>query len=287
VSKPGRPTLDGVDHRREAAGLHANDLYARLELARRGGDAADEPAAAHRDDQRVEVGLGAQHLQADGALASDHGFVVEGVDEAQALARCEHQRVVAGLVEVVAMQHDLGAEAARAFHLHHRGRHRHHDDGTQAQALRVVGQALGVVAGRRGDDATDRLAAIDHRGQLVQRAAFLERGRELQVLELQEDLRADDLAQRAALDAGRVQHLAGQPRSGSLDVGERDGHVQAVPPTVSRSIRSVGWPTPTGTLWPSLPQTPTPVSSSRSLPIMLTRVIASGPLPTSVAPFTG
>ena len=44
--------------------------------------------------------------------------------------------------------------------------------------------------------------------------------------------------------------------------------VQAVPPTVSPSIRSVGWPTPTGTLWPSLPQMPTPVSSAMSLPIM-------------------
>jgi hypothetical protein len=62
---------------------------------------------------------------------------------------------------------------------------------------------------------------------------------------------------------------------------------QAVPPTVSPSMRSVGWPTPTGTLWPSLPQVPTPVSSFMSLPIMLTRVNASGPLPTMVAPFTG
>ena len=26
-------------------------------------------------------------------------------------------------------------------------------------------------------------------------------------------------------------------------------------------MRSVGWPTPTGTLWPSLPQVPTPSSS--------------------------
>ena len=43
---------------------------------------------------------------------------------------------------------------------------------------------------------------------------------------------------------------------------------QAVPPTVSLSMRKVGWPTPTGTLWPSLPQLPTPVSSSMSLPII-------------------
>ena len=36
-------------------------------------------------------------------------------------------------------------------------------------------------------------------------------------------------------------------------------------------MRSVGWPTPTGTLWPSLLQTPTPPSSAMSLSIMLTQ----------------
>src|SRR5215813_8587468 len=61
---------------------------------------------------------------------------------------------------------------------------------------------------------------------------------------------------------------------------------QTVPPTVRPSILRVGCPTPTGTLWPSLPQVPTPGSSAMSLPIMATRVNASGPLPISVAPFT-
>ena len=61
----------------------------------------------------------------------------------------------------------------------------------------------------------------------------------------------------------------------------------SVPPTVSPSIFSVGCPTPTGTLWPSLPHVPTPVSRRMSLPIIVTRVSASGPLPMSVAPLTG
>lgn len=61
----------------------------------------------------------------------------------------------------------------------------------------------------------------------------------------------------------------------------------SVPPTVRPSMRRVGCPTPTGTLWPSLPQVPTPGSSWRSLPIMETRVSTSGPLPIRVAPFTG
>ena len=53
-----------------------------------------------------------------------------------------------------------------------------------------------------------------------------------------------------------------------------------------RCARS-GFPTPTGTLWPSLPQTPMPSSSFRSFPTMLTYFIASGPLPISVALRTG
>src|SRR5439155_24573929 len=61
----------------------------------------------------------------------------------------------------------------------------------------------------------------------------------------------------------------------------------AVPPTVILSILTVGIPTPTGTLCPSLPQTPMPSSSSRLLPTMLTCCSDSGPLPMRVALRTG
>src|SRR5690606_25416319 len=64
-------------------------------------------------------------------------------------------------------------------------------------------------------------------------------------------------------------------------------HQAWVPPTVMRSMRRCGWPTPTGTHWPALPQLPMPVSSLESLPIMETRCIASGPLPIRVAPLIG
>src|SRR5437660_1678114 len=58
-----------------------------------------------------------------------------------------------------------------------------------------------------------------------------------------------------------------------------------VPPTVSSEIRMVGWPTETGTPWPSLPQVPG--ASFRSLPTMSILYRARGPLPTMVAPRTG
>jgi hypothetical protein len=53
------------------------------------------------------------------------------------------------------------------------------------------------------------------------------------------------------------------------------------------SMRKVGWPTPTGTLCPSLPHTPTPSSSLRSLPIIETCLSTSEPAPMRVAPLTG
>src|SRR6185437_14849596 len=60
-----------------------------------------------------------------------------------------------------------------------------------------------------------------------------------------------------------------------------------VPPTVMRSSLTVGMPTPTGTLWPSLPQVPMPSSSARSWPTIDTCFSASGPLPMRVASRTG
>src|SRR5947199_9243246 len=65
------------------------------------------------------------------------------------------------------------------------------------------------------------------------------------------------------------------------------GRGQPVPPTVMRSISRVGWPTPTGTPWQFLPQVPTPVSSFMSLPTIFTRLRSVGPLPFSMAPFSG
>src|SRR6185437_6162952 len=61
----------------------------------------------------------------------------------------------------------------------------------------------------------------------------------------------------------------------------------AVPPTVILSMRNVGWPTPTGTPWPFLPQVPMPGSSAKSLPIIEMRWRSVGPLPISMAPLTG
>jgi DNA-binding transcriptional LysR family regulator len=81
------------------------------------------------------------------------------------------------------------------------------------------------------------------------------------------ELPASDATQTAAMSGAGC---ASQMR-------KRIQNTQAVPPTVRLSTFSVGWPTPTGTLWPSLPHTPTPLSSFRSLPTMEICCIASIP----------
>ena len=94
------------------------------------------------------------------------------------------------------------------------------------------------------------------------------------------------IAKKGSIAAGHISQSNTNSQMG-FKTRQGRGRAQAVPPTVRPSMRRVGWPTPTGTLWPSLPQVPTPVSRLMSLPIMLTRVRASGPLPTRVAPLTG
>src|SRR5262249_49283270 len=64
-------------------------------------------------------------------------------------------------------------------------------------------------------------------------------------------------------------------------------HYLLVPPTVISRILMVGRPTPTGIVWPSLPQIPTPWSSFRSLPTAVTCRSTVGPSPIKVAPLTG
>jgi hypothetical protein len=145
--------LDRVVHVGKAQRLHADHPDPGLEALGRGRHAADQAAPAHRHDQGLELRHRLQHLQGHGALAGDDGRVVVGVDQRQLLALRQFHGVGAGFLQGVAMQHHLGAEQARAFHLHHGREARHDDHGPQAQPLRVVGHALGVVAGAHGDHA--------------------------------------------------------------------------------------------------------------------------------------
>ena len=111
-------------------------------------------SAAHRDEDGVDrVRVLAQDLDGDGALSRDHLGVVEGMHEHAAAALHEALRLLPGVVEGVAVQHDLGPQVAHRLDLDARRGNGHDDRGAQTPTRRRQRHALGVVAGRHRDHA--------------------------------------------------------------------------------------------------------------------------------------
>ena len=149
--------------RRRALRLHADDPDARLALRRRERDPRDEPAAADRHDQRVELVRVLEQLERDGALAGDDVVVVERVDvRASALAR-DLERDGVRLVVAAVGEHGLRAAALDRGELRERHALRQHDRDGSADELRGERDALAVIAGGRGDDAGGALRVVEAR----------------------------------------------------------------------------------------------------------------------------
>ncbi len=174
-------------HSGRVFGLHADDLDARIQRLRVGRDAADQSAAADGHEDRVDtvaVRL-AQDFHGDRALAGDHVRIVERMHEDQpALAR-ELDGALIGLVVLIAVQHDFGAQIGDRLHLDVGRRQRHDDDRRNAASARAERHTLGMVAGRCADHAALR---ADRRqlGDLVVGAANFERKHRLEVFTLEE-----------------------------------------------------------------------------------------------------
>ncbi len=128
-----------------------------------------------------------------------------------------------GLVVAGALHDDIGAKALGFLHLHERRADRHDDGRRNAQPLGVIGQALGVVAGRRGKDAAGAFAGIEQQ-ELVQRSAFLERRGELLVFRLDPQIGAGHRRQALRKGARRSHDVAVQSAGGGLDIGVGDAH---------------------------------------------------------------
>ena len=145
-------------HRRKALGLHAEDLDARAQRTRRGGHAADQPAAAHRHHQRVDVPAARPASPARSCPARPSRRGRRRGAPASGRARCASCRPCSRASSKVSpAEHHLGAEAARVLHLHRRREARHDDGRRHAHALRVVGHALRMVAGRHRQHAARAL----------------------------------------------------------------------------------------------------------------------------------
>ena len=126
------------------------------------------------------------------------------------------------LADGLAVEQHLRAMRLGRRHLHERRRHRHHDGRGDAEARRVIGDRLGVVAGRHGDDAARPLGRRQ-RGELGARAALLERVGDLEIFVFDEDLGAGQRRQPRRRQHRRAQHMAGDDAPRGFDVGQAYG----------------------------------------------------------------
>ena len=116
----------------------------------------------------------AQDLHSDRALSSDHLGVVVGWHEGQAALDFQLAGMRQCFVESITEQDGVTAEAAHGIDLDGRCGARHHDDGRDAEALAGERDALGMIAGGRGDDAARTYRGVEA-GNFVIGAAQLER----------------------------------------------------------------------------------------------------------------
>ena len=198
-----------------------DDFCVRSQAFHGEGDAGQQAASAHRDDDGIEIWHLLDDFESQRALTRDDGRIVVAVDVGQAAFFTDAVRVGLRFGEILSMQNDGRTEFLAVADLDERRVFRHHDRRGNAKELALIGQGLGVVAGGGRDDA----ALLLFRRQLregVARAAFLEAAGALQVLELAENLHARDLAQRNRRLAGRIINRAIDSLPCLFDVFQRD-----------------------------------------------------------------
>ena len=160
-----------------------------------------------------------EQLQADRALARDDRRVVERRHQHATLGIGARGRVA--LLERLAREHDLGAVVRGRDLLGERRVDGHVDARGHPERGRGERDALGVVAGARGDDAA-RALGVGQRGHAVDRAAQLEGAGALQVLGLEQHARARPARDRAGGEHGRRRDDAVDHGACALDVLEAD-----------------------------------------------------------------
>ncbi|MNV00271.1 hypothetical protein D3C71_904300 [compost metagenome] len=177
-------------HRAGVLGLDADDLHAGIHRLHVRAHTRRQATPANRHEDGVQgLGMLAQDLHANRALARDHVGVIECRNESQVLLLRQRLRMGEGVgVGIPGLDHGNGRAAmgAHGIHLDLGRRLRHHDDGAHAQLGRRDRDALRMVAGRGGDHAAVArgLRRVAH---LVVGAAHLEGKHRLVVFPLQMD----------------------------------------------------------------------------------------------------
>ncbi len=195
-----------------------------------GGDQATDTAAlADRHVDGVEIGCGAEELQAVGGDAKNQPRV-EGADHVQAALRRQGLRVLVGLLEVGAIFDQLGAER----------RHRrvflrvvaagNDDHRFQADPTGGKGDALAVVAAGGADHPGHVRLLATQRVHVDEAAADLERTDRRMVLVLDPHLAAGAAAQQRPTDLRRRRQMSVDHRRRVLEIGKaRSGAVSGCP----------------------------------------------------------
>ena len=81
------------------------------------------------------------------ALPRDDGGIIIGMDQDELPFGDDRSDAVLAFAQGLAMEHHLGPVGLSRLYLHEGRCYRHHDGGRDAEALRVVGDRLGVIAG--------------------------------------------------------------------------------------------------------------------------------------------
>jgi hypothetical protein len=115
------------------------------------------------------------------------------------------------------VQDDLRPIILRGEDLDQRGPFGHDDSGLDAEAPAVIGDGLGVVPRRGGDDPPGSIGKRKAQ-EFVKGAALFERTGHLEVLELEKRLTAAELAQLLRVDQGCAEDLVVNGQIGFFDV---------------------------------------------------------------------
>ncbi|MCY1413872.1 hypothetical protein D9M71_293090 [compost metagenome] len=130
----------------------ANHLHLGAQVLHIGGNAGDQPAAAHRHEDGIQHTRAlAEDLHGHGALPGNHIRVVERRYEGGAVTVGQLQRVRQGMGEALTVQHHMPAARTYPFHFQRRRGGGHDDGGLHAQVRCRQGHALGMVARRCSD----------------------------------------------------------------------------------------------------------------------------------------
>ncbi|MGC4050535.1 MAG: hypothetical protein QM757_14255 [Paludibaculum sp.] len=154
-------------------------------------------------------------------MSGDDGFVVERVKEGEAVGFALADGFLIGLVVIPAVEYNFGAVAAGGRDLDQWGGQRHADAGADAAGGGVIGDGLGVVAGRGCDDAAGLLLFCQSEDP-VEGSAFLERPGALQVLQFEVEFVAGERREGLGVDQRRESNGFADACEGLLDVDESD-----------------------------------------------------------------